>query len=138
MAAPAHHTWKSINYAILEGHVSNEPELRDGGERKPVLTFDVALGSGREVSFVDCVVFGTYAVTLYDRICKGMHVVVEGRLHTYKTKLGSKRTEVVVTRTVCSYDQPGSDTEELADEEGAPIPIDSRDPQLDEWWQDWV
>jgi single-stranded DNA-binding protein len=137
MPAPAHHSWKSINYAIVEGHVSNEPELRDGGERKPVLTFDVALGSGCEVSFVDCVVFGTYAVTLYDRIFKGMHVVVEGRLHTYKTKQGSKRTELVVTRTVCSYDPPDSGTEELTDEEGAPYPIDSQEPQPNDGW-DWA
>lgn len=98
----------SINHVTLSGNITKQPELKMGGSGT-VLPFSIAVNrrikdaSGKwidQVSFFDCVIFGTRAEKIAQYLNKGTKVSISGRLNQNKwqTREGENRysTNVVV------------------------------------------
>ena len=96
----------SINKAMLAGHLTRAPELRNVGE-KSVANFSLALnhrykgadGQTREdVTFVDVEAWGKTAELVAQYLEKGSACFIEGRLklESWEDKEGKKRSRLKV------------------------------------------
>ena len=93
----------TFNKIIVVGHLSREPERRYTQTGTAVTTFAVATnhryktgdGVQEETCFLDVVVFGRQAETVYDYLHKGNQALVEGRMrqHTWEVADGQKRSK---------------------------------------------
>lgn len=100
----------SLNFCILMGHLTRNPELRYTPHGSPIASFGLAVNrrykqgedTKEEVCFVDCVAFGKMAEFAAQYFTKGMGACVEGRLQyrTWETEDQHKRSkhEIVVDR----------------------------------------
>ena len=141
----------TFNKIIVVGHLSREPERRYTQTGMAVTTFGVATNHRyktgdtvqEETCFLDVVVFGRQAETVYDYLHKGNQALVEGRMrqHTWEVADGQKRSkheilaervhflgtrvpETQATLTSGATDEEASD--EVCDEE-EDIPFESAD-----------
>ena len=81
----------TFNKIIVVGHLSREPERRYTQTGTAVTTFAVATnhryktgdGVQEETCFLDVVVFGRQAETVYDYLHKGNQALVEGRMRQH-------------------------------------------------------
>ena len=82
---------------IVIGHTVRDPEYTPAnGDKKQYAKFTVAEDNefGDLSSYFDCIVFGTYADSIYKNAYKGRFVAVFGRFEqgeTYTDKNGNKR-----------------------------------------------
>jgi|YNPNPStandDraft_1061719.scaffolds.fasta_scaffold00954_15 single-strand DNA-binding protein len=93
----------SINYAILSGRLTHDPELRYTPSGRPVLSMQIASNRRYLVGdewkddtlFIRVTVWGPSAERLGGKLTKGSAVVVEGRL-TYRQweSEGQKRSAI--------------------------------------------
>lgn len=93
----------TYNKIIVVGHLSREPERRYTQTGTAVTTFAVATnhryktgdGVHEETCFLDVVVFGRQAETVYDYLHKGNQALVEGRMrqHIWEVADGQKRSK---------------------------------------------
>ena len=135
----------TYNKIIVVGHLSREPERRYTQTGMAVTTFGVATNHRyktgdtvqEETCFLDVVVFGRQAETVYDYLHKGNQALVEGRMrqHTWEVADGQKRSkhEILAERVhFLGTRAPGAQApqtsdegdEEASDEED--IPFDER------------
>jgi single-strand DNA-binding protein len=78
----------NINYTVVAGRISNEPQLKYTTSGFPVLTFSIAYNYSykkgdkweQEVNYFNVTVVGKYAETIVERLDKGIALVIEGRL----------------------------------------------------------
>lgn len=99
----------SLNYIILIGNLTRDPELRYTPDGTPVVSFTIAVNrpfinqkGERETDFVPIVVWRKRAERCSEYLMKGSQVAVEGRLQirSYEDKDGikRKRAEVIAWR----------------------------------------
>jgi len=98
------------NKVILEGYVSNEPEMKFSNEGTEIMNFSLATNNhftknGKEVSTVDyhrVVMFSKLAKKFYGKIKKGDNLHLEGRIKysSWEDSDGNTKysTNIVVNR----------------------------------------
>ena len=112
-----------LNKAILQGRLTDEPEIKKTSSGKSVCSFSLAVrrNFGNATDFIDCVVWASKA-DLLGRFChKGDMIVVCGTLQkrSYEDRNGGKRnvTEVNVDELFFGKSQ-------RQDDENQPFGID--------------
>ncbi len=108
----------NINYIIVSGRLTRDPELRYTPKGTPVASFSIAVSrytknkdSGEikeEASFFNIIAWDNLADRCADRLSKGSAVVVEGYLRSrkYETQAGDTRYIVeIVSRRVQFLDK---------------------------------
>lgn len=79
-----------INIVCVSGNLTREPDVRYTKDGNIVLNFTIAVNSTHGdrdyTDYIPVAVFGQYAEVCAQNIEKGSHVVVTGRLSTYKTE----------------------------------------------------
>jgi single-strand DNA-binding protein len=96
----------NINIVAISGHITRDAELRYTQGGTAVLRFGVAVNERRKGSggkwedypnFIDCVRFGESCEWWQQRLTKGTHVTVHGRLH-YSSwdKDGERRSKLEI------------------------------------------
>ena len=94
----------SYNKIIFMGNMTRDPQLSFLPSQTPVVEFGLAANrkwkskdgqDKEEVTFVDCVAFGTTAETIDKFFSKGKPILVEGRLQfdQWEAQDGSKRSK---------------------------------------------
>jgi single-strand DNA-binding protein len=103
---------KTVNKAILLGHVGKAPEVKTTGGGTIVANFSIATSDRHkdaqgnwqdDTQWHDLVAFGRTAEIVRDYVLKGSKLYVEGRIHTRTwEKDGQKhyRTEIVANELV--------------------------------------
>jgi single-strand DNA-binding protein len=97
----------SVNYCVLMGNLTRDPELRYTPSGTAVCQVGLGLnrryrdGAGelqQETSFVEVVVWGKQAEAVAAHMSKGRAVFVEGRLRqeSWETEAGEKRSRLTV------------------------------------------
>ena len=96
----------NINSVSISGNLTRDSELRSANNGTAILNFSVAVNDRRKVgeewqdvpNYIDCVVFGPRAVSLYNLLKKGVKVAIDGKLRwsSWETKEGSKRSKLEV------------------------------------------
>jgi single-strand DNA-binding protein len=101
------------NSVIMVGRLTRDPELRRTGTGKAVCAFDIAISrrikdsitgewKDADATFVPIIVWGEQAERCAERLKKGSHVHVEGRLQTNKWEgndgIKRSRFEVIASR----------------------------------------
>lgn len=96
----------SVNRTTITGNLTRDPELR--GRESNVLALGVAVNDRRKnpetdewedvPNFIDCVVFGRRAESLYPILKKGMKVAIDGKLRqsSWEDDTGQRRSKVEV------------------------------------------
>lgn len=91
-----------LNKAILMGRLTADPELKHTPENTPVTSFTLAVnrtfGQDQQADFIDIVAWRNNAELVCKWFCKGMQMVVCGRIQTrtWEDKQGNKRKSVEV------------------------------------------
>ena len=92
-----------LNYIVLMGRLTRDPELRYTGSQKPVASFTIAVdrdGKDNGTDFIDCVAWNSTAEFVNKYFAKGRMIVVAGKMQIreWTDKEGNKRrsAEVVV------------------------------------------
>lgn len=99
----------AVNYAVLLGRLTADPELRSTKNGTSVVTFTVAVDRGyskkeneKQTDFINCVAFRETANHISRWFGKGRMIAVEGSIQTrnYEDKQGNKRTatELIVNK----------------------------------------
>lgn len=99
----------AVNYAVLLGRLTADPELRSTKNGISVVTFTVAVDRGyskkeneKQTDFINCVAFRETANHISRWFGKGRMIAVEGSIQTrnYEDKQGNKRTatELIVNK----------------------------------------
>lgn len=97
----------AINRVVLTGNLTRDPELRQTAKGVDVLSFCVAVSDRRRNSegvyddypnFIDCVMFGNYAVAMEKHLLKGQKVAIDGRLRysSWEGEDGQRRSKLNV------------------------------------------
>ena len=91
----------ATNIAVLEGHLTKDPELKVTGSGKKVCSFTVANnkpGKDAGANFIDCVAWEGRGETISKYFKKGSQIVVTGRLdqQVWKTQDGQNRSKLVI------------------------------------------
>ncbi len=127
----------SINYVILSGRLTRDPELRYTPTGNPVL--NMRLASSRrfqageewkeETLYIDVVLWGPQAERLSPRLSKGSPVVVEGRLRyrEWEGDTGKRSVIELVAWRVQALEKAGAEAPE-----GEAAPGDEAFPEFDE------
>jgi|UniRef100_A0A7C3URN1 single-strand DNA-binding protein len=108
----------SLNYVVLIGRATQEPELRFTPKGTPVLEFRIAVNERVKdketeewkdyTSYFDVRTFGPVAERCNERMKKGSAVIVEGRLRSrdWTDNQGQKRSKIeIVARRVQILDK---------------------------------
>ncbi|MEO0146600.1 MAG: single-stranded DNA-binding protein [candidate division WOR-3 bacterium] len=119
----------SINYVILSGRLTHDPELRYTPSGRPVLNMQIAsdrqylVGDEwrKDVVYIRAVLWGPHAERLGGKLVKGSAVVVEGRLvYRQWESEGQKRNTIEIqAMRVQALDKAVSEAEE-AEESARP------------------
>ena len=129
-----------LNYIVMMGRLTHDPELRRTQEGTPVCTFRIACdrdfktkGGEKETDFIDVVAWRGLAETVAKYFAKGRMAIVEGRLQIrpWTDKDGNKRyaTEIVAERVRFGDSKP----KENDGGSGGYAPAPAYDPP-----EDWV
>lgn len=86
-----------MNKVILCGRTCNEMKVNGNGE-KNFITNSIAINNGKDkkADFINIIAFGKVAEVLYKYVKKGDMVLVEGSIHTNKTKDDKYYTSVLI------------------------------------------
>jgi len=100
-----------INKTILEGRLTQDPELHYTQAGKPYCRFGVAVnGYGDKVSYFDCVAWDKLASdVIAPHTTQGQAVVIEGELqqNIWETQSGEKQSAVSITvRNIVFFNKP--------------------------------
>lgn len=92
-----------MNKVILAGRLTKDPDVRYGQDGNAIARYTLAVDRMKEgTDFPNCVAFGKAGEFAEKYLCKGMKILVEGRINTssYTNKEGKKiyTTEVFVDR----------------------------------------
>ena len=92
-----------MNVVVIMGRLARDPELRQTGSGKDVVSFAVAVNRTKdEVAFIPCTAWDKTAGLIAQHFSKGKPIAVTGHLsvRSYTDKSGNKRTamEVVCDR----------------------------------------
>lgn len=92
-----------MNVVVIMGRLARDPELRQTGSGKDVVSFAVAVNRTKdEVAFIPCTAWDKTAELIAQHFSKGKPIGVTGHLsaRSYTDKSGNKRTvmEVVCDR----------------------------------------
>ena len=109
-----------LNYIVMMGRLTHDPELRRTQEGTPVCTFRIACdrdfktkGGEKETDFIDVVAWRGLADTVAKYFAKGRMAIVEGRLQIrpWTDKDGNKRyaTEIVANHVRFGDSKPKSE-----------------------------
>lgn len=95
-----------INFTVLRGNLTRDPELRYSPSGSAFCKFSIALNSKyvsngeekEEVSYIEVTTFGKQAEACAENLKKGSDVFLEGRLkqERWKADDGTGRSKVVV------------------------------------------
>ena len=88
-----------LNYSVVMGRLTADPEIRRTNSGKAVCSFTVAVdkpGKDSGASFIPCVAWEKTAEFIEKYFSKGSLLALEGRVESrqYETKDGQKRTVV--------------------------------------------
>jgi len=93
-----------LNYIVLQGRLTKDPELRSTQSGTAVCTFTLAVDRdfqsvGNTVDFINCVAWKSTAEFISKWFTKGKQMIVNGRLESrqYDDKDGNKHTVWEVT-----------------------------------------
>lgn len=97
----------NVNFAIVGGNITKDPELRYTPNGTAVLEFNIAVNrkwkdkSGEmkdEVNFIGCIAWGKTAENINQYFYKGSPILVEGRIKVdqWEDPEGKKRTKTKV------------------------------------------
>lgn len=96
----------------IVGNLLAEPELRFSND-KPRATFRVAVNEKRgdeEIMHpIDCTAFGTLAENVVESTSRGMRVIVQGRMNTYKSDVQINGEDKSITRLSVTASAVGPD-----------------------------
>src|SRR5690554_4664026 len=110
-----------INKVILMGRLTKDPELKKTPTNNTSLCqFNLAVersygyGGEKQVDFINCIAWKTYAENLVKYMRKGSLIVVEGAIEvsSYEDANGTKRTKVQVNVSNIIYVPTGKQKEE--------------------------
>lgn len=87
-----------MNVVLLSGRLTSDPEIRYTADKKPVASFQLAVGrdfkkdNGSSSDFIYCVAFGHNAIFCEKYLYKGLKMIIRGRWQTgsYTKQDGSK------------------------------------------------
>jgi single-strand DNA-binding protein len=133
----------SLNYVVLLGRVTMDPDLRYTPKGAAVLSFRVAVDRAwkdkatdewkREASFFNVNIWGQAAERLSETMKKGSAVLVEGQLRSrsYETQAGDKRyvVEIWSSRTQV-LDKTGAPAAETGTPGGQPAAEGGEEPDF--------
>jgi single-strand DNA-binding protein len=91
----------NFNKVILMGHLTADPELKDGKQAKYV-DFSIAVNraykENKEVHFFNCRSYGPIAETIAKHFAKGRPILIEGRLDNsrWQDEQGKNRSMIRV------------------------------------------
>lgn len=110
-----------INFVVISGNLTRDPELRYTPSGQAVLELNVAVNRKykvndemkEEVSFFSAIVFGKFAEICKENLTKGSSVVVSGRLkqETWETE-GKKQSKTKIIAEQVVFGQRKEKTEE--------------------------
>lgn len=118
----------SVNYVVLAGNLTRDPELRYVPSGRPVCNFSIAssrvyttqAGEKKEdTSFVRVVVWGKQAESSAEYLHKGSSALVEGRLQSrsWETEDGQKRSVLeVIAQRVQFLGRPKGKSESVSED----------------------
>lgn len=96
----------SINFVVISGNLTRDPELREATNKLPVLRLGIASNEYRKngegydtyTNYFDAVVFGKRAKALNDLLKKGAKVCVSGKLHysSWEDDTDKRRSKVEI------------------------------------------
>jgi single-strand DNA-binding protein len=105
---------KNIAYAVIDGNLTNDPELKTIGSGKKVSTFNVAINhdtkddsaNNSDVSFIDIEVWDKAAENCSEYLKKGRKVTILGNLKQdrWKSADGANRNKWKVIATSVRFD----------------------------------
>ena len=134
----------SLNYIVLMGRVTQEPELKYTPKGSPVCNFNIAVNRRwrdkdndewkEETSFFRVQSWGKSAERCGEIMKKGSAVLVEGRLRsrTWNTKDGEKRNTVEIFSTRVQILDKLAPESEAVPETGTDENVDIPKDQLDD------
>lgn len=70
---------RQVNYAIIEGNLTREPEFKVTPNGKQTVSFSIANNWGEKVSYINCIAWEKTAELMSRFATKGTHVIVQGR-----------------------------------------------------------
>lgn len=120
----------NFNRVILGGHLTRDPELKDGENGSKIVNFGVASNriwnnkegeKQEETCFVNCVAFGKMGANIDRFFTKGRPILLEGRLRfeKWEDKEGKSRNTLrVVVEKFEFVDKRKSEDETVASQNG--------------------
>lgn len=124
-----------LNYVILAGRLTHDPELRYTPKGSAVCTMRIAVSRRyrdkdtgefkEEVSFLNLVAWSKWAELSGERLKKGSAIIAEGNLRSrsWETPTGEKRSTVeIIVRRIQFLDKGLPESEEIQAEEETSIP----------------
>lgn len=105
-------TQKNIAYAVIDGNLTTDPELKTTGSGKKVSTFNIAInhdtreGENHDVSYLDIEVWDRTAENCAEYLKKGKKVTILGNLKQdrWKASDGTSRNKWKVIATTVRFD----------------------------------
>lgn len=124
----------NVNKIIFTGNLVRQPELRCTGGGNPILSLTVAINNNYKdkqgewvdkTCFIDCSIFGKAAEAMNNRLDKGSHVYVEGKLDQEKwtdKNSGQNRSKhsIKVDRIALTQKENNQNTGTSTHSQGAP------------------
>ena len=116
-----------MNRVILMGRLTKNPEIKYAGKDNDMAVARYTLAVNRrykrdgeqEADFISCVTFGKSAEFAQKYLCKGIRIVIGGRISTgsYKDKDGKTiyTTDVIVEEHEFAQNKDGSGGEDLSE-----------------------
>ena len=107
----------AINNVIVSGNLVKDCEKKQLGET-PAIEFAIAVNgwrNGEEVpNYFDCTMFGNRAKSIAKFMCKGVKVVISGRLvqDKWQDKEGNNRSKVKIIANDVDFVSPKKDENE--------------------------
>jgi len=97
-----------MNEVHLSGNVTKDPELKRTINGTPVCSFSIAVKSGEEAQFIDCVAWKNCAERVAANLHKGSFTMIYGRLNVreWTDKQGDRRRKYeVAVNEFCGADK---------------------------------
>lgn len=88
----------AFNRIVLQGRLTNNPEIKETSNGITVTNFTLAIdrgfGEDKKTDYIPCVAFGKLAETITKYVTKGTLILISGSLQTksWEDKEGNKRT----------------------------------------------
>jgi len=131
----------SLNRAVLTGRFVKDPEFVELSNDNQMVKFTIAVNNvwikdgqkQEEVSFIDCVLFGSQAQFIKKYGSKGRLVGIDGRLHQDKwldKETNEKRSKLIVKVDKVEFMDSPKQNESEAEDNSPPVKQENKPSQV--------